>query len=215
MMIDPNERKSLSIKILQQLNVPVLDSLPVIEPTDEIRLRRPSDVARRLLCLMLVSDVARDSDPEDCINYLRKNSLFGDLSPAERDFIDSRNVTDQARNELSWRCEAAYVLMWALGKFPELPVPRSETELDDIYIHMPPFDDDPRTFIETATLLEKERIMDQSDLIYRMHWATRPGRTEGNGASVLDGDVVQEWHQAINWLTFYADEDWDDVPTDT
>ena len=111
MMIDQNERKALSIKILQQLNVPVLGSLPVIEAADEIRLRRPSDIARRLLCLMLVSDVARNADPVDCINYLRKYSLFENLSPAERDFIDSRNVTDQVRNNLSWRCEAAYVLL--------------------------------------------------------------------------------------------------------
>ncbi len=214
-MIEPNERKSQSIKILQQLNVPVLDSLPVIGPADEVRLRCPSDVARRLLCLMLVSEIARDADPEDCINYLRKNSLFENLSPTERDFIDSRNVNDQVRNNLSWRCEAAYALMWALGKFPELPVPQSETDLDDIYVHMPPFDDDPRTFIETAALIDKERIMDQSDLIYRMHWAARPGRTVGNAASVLDEGVVREWHQAINWLTFYADEEWDDVPTDT
>jgi hypothetical protein len=85
-MIDPNERRALSIKILQQLNVPVLESLPVIEAADEIRLRRSSDIARRLLCLMLVSDVARIADPVDCINYLRKFSLFENISLAECDF---------------------------------------------------------------------------------------------------------------------------------
>jgi hypothetical protein len=214
-MIDPEERKANSVKILQQLNVPVFENLPSIESAADIRLRKPSDVARRLICLMRVSDVARDADPEDCINYLRKNSLFENLSPKERDHIDNRDVTEQVRTNLSWRCEAALVLLWTLGKFPELPIPQSETDLDDIYVHMPPFDDDPRAFIETAKLIDKEKILNQLDLIYRMHWATRSAQSEGNACPGLNWGVVQEWHQAINWLTYYVDEEWDDVPTDT
>lgn len=83
-VVDPQQRKARSIEVLQKLNIPVLETLPVIESSAETQLRAPSEVARRILCLMLVSDVARNADPNDCLVYLRKNSLFEYLSPAER-----------------------------------------------------------------------------------------------------------------------------------
>ena len=214
-MIDPDKRKANSMRILQQLDVPLLQSLPVIEPAAQVQLREAPDVARRLLCLMLISDVARDSDPADCINYLHANSLYSHLSPREKAFIEGKDSSVRLRINLSWRCEAAFVLLWALGKFPELPIPEAETDLDDIYPHLPPFDENPGEYINSAKLIDKETILDQADLIYRMHWAARSTRNAIDGQNILNWEVVQEWHQAINWLTCYGDEDWDDVPTDT
>ena len=30
----------------------------------------------------------------------------------------------------------------------------------------------------------------------------------------IDTGIIQEWHYAINWITYY-DENWDDILTDT
>jgi len=213
--IDPAERKRRSIAFLNELGVPVLESLPVIETADEIALRDAPEVARRALCLMLVSDVARSASPDDCRDYLRRNGLHEHLSRAERAFIEGEDQTKQTRVNLSWRCEAAYILLWALGKFTDLPVPSLATDVDEMYPHLPPFAKSPRCFIHDAKLIDKERILDQSDLVYRMHWATRQASLEGNEFVRLNQQVVQEWHHGINWVTCYGDEDWDDVTTDT
>ena len=137
------------------------------------------------------------------------------LTPAERILIETENNSNQTVVNLSWRCEAAYLLLWAIGKFETLPIPENETELDDIYEHLPGFDHGPQPWIQSAQLIDIETILDKSDLIYRMHWATRQIDTEERNRSNLDGGAVQEWHHAINWLTCYGNLEWDEVSTDT
>lgn len=214
-MKNPALRKQESLAVLRELGVSVLDSLPMIESADEIKLKAPQDVARRTLCLMLISGVASGADPNDCRTYLERNNLEQFLSPGERSFLDSKNPSEQMLLNLSWRCEAAYLLLWALGKFEPLPIPSDQTDSDEIYPHLPPFDDEAEPWIQGARLIEKDSILDMSDLIYRMHWATRQADIEGKELDQLDDSVVQEWHHAINWLTFYENLEWDEVTTDT
>lgn len=214
-MMDPEQRKQESITVLRELGVRVLDSLPPIESAAQTTLRPAQDVARRVLCLMLVSDVARHADLSECHTYLERNNLQQYLSPAERSFLGCQTPSEEEGVNLSWRCEAAYLLLWSLGKFESLPIPSSQVNLDDIYAHLPGFDDDAEQWVNGSSLIDKDSILDESDLIYRMHWATRQAQIEGKELDQLDGGVVQEWHHAVNWLTCYENLDWDEVTTDT
>ena len=54
-----------------------------------------------------------------------------------------------------------------------------------------------------------------SDLLYRMHWATRQAGLDGKETPAnLSDSIIYERHYAINWITYY-EENWDDVTTDT
>lgn len=214
-MVDPADRKAGSIRLLRELGVPILEGLPMIESADETELRAPDEVARRILCLMVVSGVAKGQDLDECRSYLRRNGLYPHLSPAERAFLDGEDDREQTRINMTWRWEAACVLLWTLGKFSSLPLPDQQTDGDVLFPHLPSFDESALPWVESAALIDKERILDQSDLIYRMHWATCQASLDGVPLERLDGDVVEEWHHAINWVTCYEDEEWDAVSTDT
>jgi len=204
------------MKKLKKMGVPVLESLPVIESANETTLRSPEDVARRMLCLMLVSDMARNAGIDQGIQYLERNGLFEHLTPFERRFADGDDRSERTRMALSWRCEAVYLLMWVLGKFSDLHAPKTETDLDEIYPHLPAFDEKAADYIADCALIDRERILDQADLLYRIHWAVRQASIDGQDLEQLDADVVQEWHRAINWVTCYGGElDWEEVTTDT
>ena len=80
---------------------------------------------------------------------------------------------------------------------------------------MPKLGTSSRDFIETAQLRSVSEILDETDRIYRIHWAVREAQLKEQPVPAgLDPDVVWERHYALNWLTWYADE-WDDVTTDT
>lgn len=63
----------------------------------------------------------------------------------------------------------------------------------------------------------KNVVMDWADLLYRLHWAVRHAGLIGKPTPAnLDGSVVREWHQAVNWMIGYEEENnWDLVGTDT
>jgi hypothetical protein len=74
--------------------------------------------------------------------------------------------------------------------------------------------EEPTRLRDAIKLRSKPEILDWSDLLYRLHWATRQfGKSV---SSRVNPGVVQEWHLAVNWLTRYDGEDnWDWVGTDT
>ena len=117
---------------------------------------------------------------------------------------------------LTWRIEALFVLAWAVRLVKTLPFPTRQVENQRLIDKFPSFNKSPRPFIDTLKLRPKSTIMDKSDLIYRLHWATRQAEIDGQSPpGGLDPEIIYEWHYAINWITKYGDADWDDVTTDT
>ena len=70
--------------------------------------------------------------------------------------------------------------------------------------------------MESAVVRSKEEILDFQDLVLRYDWACVDARIHHKPLSILDGDIVYEWHYALNWLV-QADgiTQWDDVTTTT
>ena len=137
--------------------------------------------------------------------------LLKKANKEEKNYLSSPSYGNQAQINASWRLEALYLLVWAVGLVPTLPFPTEQASVNEFIDSLPRSDEAPDNFISSLKLRPISEIMDASDLTYRLHWAVRQ-----HGASLdIDGGVVQERHHAINWLTNYDGEKWDWVATDT
>jgi hypothetical protein len=106
-------------------------------------------------------------------------------------------------------------LLWTINKVDSLELPIKQVEINEIVSRLPDFLTNPKDFIENANIRPTTEILDVSDLVYRLHWATRNADLNNQPMPAkLDLSIIIERHYAINWVTFYADE-WDEVTTDT
>jgi len=71
-------------------------------------------------------------------------------------------------------------------------------------------------FTNTAQLKSKAEILDELDKTYRMNWACVDARIKGEAPTGnINPSVLYERHYALNWLTRYLNQNWDNVTTDT
>ncbi len=116
----------------------------------------------------------------------------------------------------TWRAEALLPLLWSLGHIDTLP---PATALCDIPLLQSVL---PALFESTAEFLSKAALRDEADIyqaleeVYQAHWAVRDARINNRPVpNGYDPGVIQERHLALNWLTGYDNQDWDQVSTDT
>lgn len=207
-------RKEWAESVLRAEGIPVNPHLPMIESEAEVRLRSPREVADRLRALVIVAFKASE-DPDQSLvdSIVGERGLRPLFTPEELAFIDDPEPDHRARVQFSWRCEAAWVLLWALKHVEgQLGPPRETCDV--------PFLSE--TVHRESNLAERglrpaNDILNEADLIYRYHWAVRQAGLEGNPAPAgLHPGVTMERHHALNWLIGYNDgADWDEVSTDT
>lgn len=207
--------------IPREKGIPYLSWLPCVECEEETELQTSKEVGIRITCLFCVTYRAffpsKASFWKSLQRYLKQHQLWNHLSPDETTFLLDPAPDRQSIVNFTWRVEALFVLMWAVGLIERLPWPDRQSDTGEIPTILPDFDQSPRRFISDLKLRPKSEILDASDLIYRLHWATRQAGIEGKPSpGGLDQEVICEWHHAINWITRYDDEeDWDNVSTDT
>jgi hypothetical protein len=211
---DSIARKKSSEQFLKTKKVPINQHLPFVESESEIKIRTAQDTARRLLILYNVAAVGYGIDRVKVNERLKQTGLWDFVSPNEKSFLESKKPSKQQIIDATWRVEALWTLLWALGQITELDFPIKSVDPQTIHSLIPkPEDFD--SYIKNAKLRSKKEILDQTDLIYRIHWAVRDAQINGKKAPAsLDGSVVVERHYTLNWLTFYGDE-WDEITTDT
>lgn len=208
-MSEAEIRKQKSIAFLKSKGVPVLSTLPEIEEAADVKIRSGAEIVRRAMCLVAVANAAIKNDLSLARAYVRKHGLAEHLSPEEQTFLEADEITEKAAIQFSWRIEAAIPLMWAIGIYPELWYPDDEVDIADVIDYWIGFYHPDLSRIGHRDIHE---ILDEADLIYRLHWAVRDGTAP---PANLHPGVVRERHQALNWLICYEDDDWDDVGTDT
>jgi hypothetical protein len=208
------ERKKITDDFLKSRKVPVLASLSEVEDHTNTRFRSDIDVARRCVILYGLIYVAHGAKTaEYMVDYFKKNHLWGSVSPDEQKYLLGKR-TEKQDNEMTWRIENLNVLLWSLGNFKILPLPNVRCSFTH-YENLPDLDGNPLNWIQDAKLRNTEDILNEADLIYRIHWATTDARLNKTPMPYhMDNDVVYERHYALNWLTMYADE-WDEITTDT
>ena len=208
------DRKRRSERILRAEGVPVLATLPVIETAAEALKRSKEEVALRTLCVLFVAAKGEGLDEELAEHLLETYELRPHLTPKELAFVLNKSPSQHDRIQFTWRHEAAWVLLWALGFVAELGKP--DRICDVAFAAGTMAERTASQFIEDSELRPIADILDQADLIYRYHWAVVNARLKGQQApAALDPGVTQERHHALNWLIGYYEQDWDHVSTDT
>lgn len=217
-------RKEHSIEILKQHGVPYIDHLPCIETSDHINIRTADEIAKRaitcLITIQLACDMANQTDNiekskaffqgmleqfhvEDCLTPNEK-AIFEQTA----DFQDILNMT--------WKYEAYWPLLWALGMVKSLNYPSDICDCNfaiQAVSSCKTYED----FIKNTSLRDIEEILDEADLIFRYDWACVNAKLNGKQAPAnLNSSVVLERHCALNWLV-NADQqdDWDHASPNT
>jgi hypothetical protein len=216
-------RKERSEARLHSEGVPFIRHLPRLETRDEVRLRSKEDIAYRSLALTVVTAKAsgmRQPSVENAVKHLGLSSRF---SPRERVFILDPTPPHQDVVHFSWSGEAAWPLFWALGFVGRLDRPTpvvGERDLPEPVHAVQNHGVQP--YIDSARLRSLDDVLNETDLIFRYHWAVREAWLRGHKMPAgLDPGVVEERHHALNWLLVPVDEepeewpDWDNVDTST
>ncbi len=208
------DRRLRSEVILRAEGVPVLATLPVIETAAEALKRSKEEVALRTLCVLFVAAKGEGLGEELVEQLLESYELRPHLTPKELAFVLDKSPSQHDRIQFTWRHEAAWTLLWALGFVAQLGKPAQICDVGFAAGTMA--ERTTSQFIENSELRPIADILDQADLVYRYHWAVRNARIRGQEVpAALDPGVTQERHYALNWLIGYNEQAWDNVTTDT
>lgn len=207
-------RKARSDQRLREEGIPVNANLPAIEDVEQITIRTKTEIAWRAMALLVVAEKGAGLDQETVDAFVTALDLSPHFTPKETAFINDPNPSQHDRVQFSWRYEAAWTLLWALGYVESLGKPDKICDVQ--YATNLIRDRSAKAFINKANVQPIERIVDEADLIYRYHWAVVDARVNRKEPPTgLNPSVTLERHYALNWLIGYMDQDWDDVSTDT
>ncbi|UYQ92640.1 DUF4272 domain-containing protein [Chitinophaga horti] len=207
------ERKERSEAFLRSRGIKINTWLPYTESESDIVLRSREQVIDRVYALAAITAKAEGVEPARLQNFLDEYEIKN-FSPEEQRIINTRDLEDQDAINSMWRYESLNVMLWALGLIKELKYP---SEVIDVPAVLDLVLEQSRLSLEgKAQLRSKAEILEELDKIYRMNWACVDARLNGQEpGGHMNPSVVYERHYSLNWLTCYADADWDDVSTDT
>lgn len=218
--VDPTQeqtdRRKRSEAICAAHNVPIYKDPHAMftDPEDSVTLRPKDTVADRALALRYIAIKGDGADSEVLDAMYNAFTIGAKLSPGEVAYARAEHPTKQQDANAFWRYESLNVLLWALGYVDSLPYPAKACNPGALLHTMDGLNE--TQFREKTRLRSKKEILDQVDLILRLHWACVQNRLDKKDVpGGLDEDVVMERHYALNWLINYMDEAWDDVTTDT
>jgi hypothetical protein len=223
-------RAERSRALLRARQAPLYQGGLYVDDDSAAEVRSPQEVARRALVMWAVA-VRGDGAPRDTARgILDRLGLWDAASPQERAFLDEVEPDAGTLGSFVWRLEALEVLLWALGRLPELAWPRGFCDVPRQSRLMNAALADPG-FVAEAKLRPTAELLDAQDLTLRQHWAIRncylkqepiPPDLDWSGpAERVDvrrcpvTGVVAERHRALNWLLCFGGADWDDVDTPT
>jgi hypothetical protein len=211
---DQIDRRNQSIDYCKKYKIPTIDHLPCIESEDSVAIRSKSDILARALALSYLGLKSEGLDENRLGAYDKKYSISEHFTENEKHYVESPSPTEQQKVDANWRYESLHILLWTLGYIDSLAYPGEMCNVaDDIKII---FSRTKEQFASDAKLRSKKEILDQADLIYRIHWACVDARVKNQDPPAgLNASIVYERHYVLNWLIKYMEQDWDDVTTDT
>ena len=216
------QRKKETERLLKSLHIPFFEHLPLLEEESEVKIRTAQEIAERILVLLYLSYLGfvsiEDGESDErvkIIDFLRSNSLWEKVSPKEKELFLKKKLTRQEATIMTWRTEAIWLLLWTINKVDKLELPIEQAKIPEIISRISNLFANPKKFIETAIIRPTTEILDVSDLVYRLHWATTDAGLDNRPVPAnLSSSILHERHYAVNWVTYYAEE-WDEITTDT
>jgi len=186
------------------------------ESEEEDAFRSSVECARRSVILFGLVSAGNGEDRKKIVAWLKKEALWEHVTEEEKVFFESQRPTKQGIINATWRVESLAVLLWALQKLNALGNLSDSCDTDSIKKVCDFYLKETRGFIENAELRSDDEIFDANEFIYDSHWKLRDARINHKRIpEEIDSGIVQERHHAINWLTGYCGQEWDEVTTDT
>lgn len=211
---EARDRKERSEGVLRAEGVPLNEHLPAIESESEVQRRSVDEIAYCALALLVVAANGEGVGKPLVDRLVKDYGLEGRFTPKEKAFLQATSPSERDRVQFTWRYEAAWVLLWALGYVDKLEKPVGICDVPRAVQIV-----QRRTakqFVADAKLRSLSEILDQADRIYRYHWAIVEARVNGKAPPAeLEPGVTLERHHALNWLVGYMGQEWDDIATDT
>jgi hypothetical protein len=218
---DQQERRLKSEEFCRSKNIPVYknpNSL-FVDPEEKVTIRTKNEVVDRAIALCYLELKSEKADKKMLADFDKRYNVMSKLTPVEKEFALAENPTEQQMTDANWRAESYHIMLWALGFIDNLKYPNEVCNVSDDVKHL--FSKTEKEFRDKSKLRSKTEILDQADLILRLHWAcvneqlkpvARPSKED---MLDLDKSVVFERHHSLNWLIHYMNQDWDNITTDT
>lgn len=211
---EARERKVRSIATLKREKVAFIEHLPVIADSLQTTLRPVEDVLKRALALLLIAERADGMPLTTYEEHVKAYRLGRAITSAERTFADEDAPREDYVLAFSQRWESALLLLWALQIVKHLDRPENFVNPD--FLRQTVYEHTYDALLARAQLRPVDELLDLLDLTYRYHWAVIDAELYGNAPPArLQPSILYERHYALNWLTGYRNQDWDDVKTDT
>lgn len=210
---DQIDRKERTNSFLQKNGIPLCRTLPFIPSENEVKIRSKEDVVARAHSLVAIA-VKGEGIEQVHIDKLIHEKEINNFSPRESQVISKNDLDDNEKAYATWRYESLNVMLWALGKIDELVYPSQICDVKGIVGLFMPLSR--KEFADSCQLKSTAEILDKLDEIYRMNWACVDARIKGQQpGGNINSSIVYERHYALNWLTNYQNQNWDDVSTNT
>jgi len=206
-------RKAKSEVFLEVNNIKINKNLPCVADDNATELRHPNIVIERAYALLLTA-VKGEGIEQEHLERARTDKRIDSLSPRETQVFNATSLDDNERAYATWRYESLYTILWALGCMEELKYPSDICDVKGVVGAIFPLSR--ADFRQATKLRSKTEILDELDKTYRMNWACVDARIKGQQPTGnINPSVIYERHYALNWLTKYDNQDWDDVQTHT
>ncbi|UII27208.1 DUF4272 domain-containing protein [Fulvivirga maritima] len=210
---DQLARKSKSGEFLEEKGIAVNEHLPCVPSQETVEVRTLQEVLDRAYALLVIAAKGEGVEQEHLGRVVGEKNI-NSFTEQEQFIYNAESLTDEQRAYATWRYESLYVLLWALGKFDDLIYPDNICNVSDVVSSI--FQPTREEFEASVQLRTKAEILDALDMTYRMHWACVNARINGRevGGAIMPS-VIYERHYALNWLTHFMDQPWDEVETPT
>lgn len=203
------ERRNKSMELLWERHIYVTPWLPLLWEKAEEPGRSAAEVCGRAAALLILSlysecrvgeHMSYEEAREFVAPVLAGYGAEEYFSPKEKEYLDNPASTEQEQIQFAWQYENLWVMEWALGLTDDLfwpdricDVPGS-ARLMQKYPTM-------EALMGAAKLRPRKELLEQADLIYRLHWACVDARVTGMPApQKVEAGVVMERHHALFWL---------------
>lgn len=178
--------------------------------------RTAEEIARRAIIIQCVIAAGYGVSKKNIRQWLKEECLWGHVSPREQKFLLTSKPTKKEVYGATWRAECQVALLWSIQKIESLGSLSGHCDSGLLVDAVPGLLTPTSDFISHAVLREREVIDDEYEKIYNAHCEVRHAIREGT--LIPDGmipGIVQERHYAMNWITGYCGQGWDDITTDT
>lgn len=206
-------RKAKSESFLSSHSIKVNKNLPCTESSTNVKIRSVDEIIDRAYALMVTAAKGEGIEKQH-LDKLIQDKKIDSLSPKESEIFQMENVNDQDSAYATWRYESLYVILWAMGKMDALKFPNEICDVQAIVGAL--IKTNKEELKNSIQLKSNSAILDELDKTYRMNWACVDARIKGQQVEGnINSSIIYERHYALNWLTNYQNQDWDNVTTNT